>query len=327
MALLVTGGAGYIGSVTVDLLRSAGEQVVVLDDLVMGHRSAVDADVPFYQGQVGDRALVDRILGEHRIDACVHFAALAAVGESVEHPRRYYAGNVGQGIALLDQLLAGGVRRFVFSSTCATYGEPQGGAISEEHPQSPTSPYGWSKLMVERILRTYDEAYGLRFVALRYFNAARATPRRGEDHDPETHLIPIVLDVAAGKRSHVSVFGSDYPTPDGTAIRDYIHVSDLASAHRLALEHLRRGGASELLNLGTGTGNSVLEVLESARRTTGLPVESRMSPRRAGDPARLVAAAARVRSVLGWQPEHASIDDIVASAWQWRQAHPNGYDD
>jgi UDP-glucose 4-epimerase len=327
MAILITGGAGYIGSVTAAWLCEAGEDVVILDDLRRGHRAALPDGAPFHEGRVGDRALVGRIVAEHAVDACIHFAALAYVGESVSKPALYFENNVAEGIALLGALVDGGVRRFVFSSTCATYGEPREVPIPEDHPQSPANPYGWSKLMLERTLASYSEAYGLRSVALRYFNAAGATAKLGEHHEPETHLIPLVLDVAAGRRSHVAVFGTDYPTPDGTAIRDYVHVLDLAAAHALALDHLRAGGASDAFNLGTGTGHSVLEVIESARRVTGRAIEARPEGRRAGDPARLVAAGGRSGSVLGWQPRHADLGEIVESAWRWRLAHPEGYPD
>jgi UDP-glucose 4-epimerase len=327
MAVLVTGGAGYIGSVTVDLLRERGEEVVVLDDLARGHRAALDANVPFYEGRVGDRALVERILRDRSIEACVHFAALAYVGESVSDPARYYGNNVGEGLALIETLVKNGVRRFVFSSTCATYGEPQEVPIPETHPQWPKNPYGWSKFMVERILEDFATAHGLRFVALRYFNAAGATRLRGEHHEPETHLIPLVLDVALGRRTHVSVFGSDYPTPDGTAIRDYIHVSDLAMAHVQALTHLRQGGASEFINLGTGHGHSVLEVIETARRVTGRKIDARTEGRRAGDPARLVAVSEKARRSLGWEPKLGDLATILRTAWEWKGAHPHGYKD
>jgi UDP-glucose 4-epimerase len=284
MAILVTGGAGYIGSVMVEQLVERGERVVVLDDLSRGHHGAVDDAAPFYEGRTGDRELVGRICREHSVEACIHFAALAYVGESVSDPKRYFENNVGDGIALLDTLLAAGVRRFVFSSTCATYGEPVRVPIDESHPQAPTNPYGWSKLIMEKILESYDHAYGLKYVALRYFNASGATARRGEHHEPETHLIPNVLFAAMGRLPFVSVFGGDYPTPDGTAIRDYIHVTDLCSAHTLALEHLRRGGQSERINLGNGQGYSVTDVIETARRVTGREIETRIEPARAGDP-------------------------------------------
>jgi UDP-glucose 4-epimerase len=325
MAVLVTGGAGYIGSVTVELLKRQGEQVVVLDNLSRGYRQAVPADAIFYEGNLGDRALIKRITEAHEIDACVHFAAFAYVGESVEHPARYYENNVEQGIELLGALNEAGVRRFIFSSTCATYGEPQYMPLDEKHPQHPVNPYGWSKFVIERVLESYDRAYQMKFVALRYFNAAGATEQLGEDHDPETHIIPIVLAVAEGKLPHVPVFGDDYPTEDGTAVRDYIHITDLGTAHLLALKHLRGGGASEFINLGNGKGYSVLEVIEAARAVTGREIAVKMQARRPGDPAHLIAKADRARDVLGWQPTHPDLADIIRSAWQWRQAHPNGY--
>ncbi len=325
MAVLVTGGAGYIGSAFVEALVAAGQRVVVLDDLSRGHRAAVHPDALFHQGRTGDRALVDRIVSEQQIEACVHFAAFAYVGESVKDPARYFDNNFNQAQALFDTLLAAGVKRVVFSSTCATYGVPTAVPIAESHPQWPINPYGWSKLFVERLLDSYDQAHGLRFVALRYFNAAGATARAGEHHDPETHLIPLALRAAAGRGTALTVFGSDYDTPDGTAVRDYIHVADLADAHLLALEHLRRGGASQFLNLGTGTGFSVLEVIETARRITGRDVPHQVGPRRAGDPPRLVADASRARGVLGWSPKQPALDTIVRSAWDWMQAHPAGY--
>jgi UDP-glucose 4-epimerase len=326
MAVLVTGGAGYIGSVFIEGLLAAGEETVVLDDLSRGHREAVGPDVAFYEGRTGDRDLVARIAREHRLDACVHFAAYAYVGESVTEPARYYENNFTQALVLFEALLEAGVRNVVFSSTCATYGEPREVPIPESHPQWPINPYGWSKLFVERMLEGFDRAYGLRFVALRYFNAAGATARRGEHHEPETHLVPLVLDAAVGRRAKVSVFGADYPTPDGTAVRDYIHVEDLGEAHLLALRHLRGGATSELLNLGNGTGYSVLEVIETARRVTGRDVPFEKTARREGDPPRLVADARRARSVLGWAPKRPSLEDVVRSAWEWRQSHPHGYE-
>ena len=316
--ILVTGGAGYIGSVTAELLRARGQGVVILDDLARGHRAAVPPDVPFYEGSIGDRELVSRITQVHDLDACIHFAALAYVGESVTEPARYFNNNVEQGIALLDALMKAGVRRLVFSSTCATYGEPQQVPISEDHPQRPTNPYGWSKLMMERILESYDLAYGLRFVALRYFNAAGATAQSGELHEPETHLLPNVLRAALGEISAVSVFGNDYPTPDGTPIRDYVHVADLGEAHILALDHLGAGGDSERINLGNGQGYSVMEVIETARQVTARPITVKIEPRRAGDPSRLVADAARARKVLGWQPAYPDLVSIIRTDWEWR---------
>jgi UDP-glucose 4-epimerase len=325
MAVLVTGGAGYIGSSFVEQARASGEDVVVLDDLSRGHRAAVDPAVPLYEGRTGDRELVARIAREHSLDACVHFAAFAYVGESVREPARYYDNNFTQAQVLFETLVEAGVKRVVFSSTCATYGVPREVPIPETHSQWPINPYGWSKLFVERLLADFDRAYGLRFVALRYFNAAGASARCGEHHDPETHLVPLVLQAAAGRRENVSVFGTDYSTPDGTAVRDYIHIEDLGDAHLLALAHLRRGGSSEYLNLGNGTGYSVLEVIETARTVTGRDVPVEEAPRREGDPPRLVGDARRARDVLGWEPKRPALADIVRSAWEWQQAHPDGY--
>ncbi|MGE5570668.1 MAG: UDP-glucose 4-epimerase GalE [Rhodospirillales bacterium] len=326
MAILVTGGAGYIGSVTVELLRKRGEEVVVLDDLYRGHRAALPEDIPFYQGKAGDAALVARIAAEHEIEACVHFAALIEVGESVSAPAIYFQNNTVQAMALLDALRAAGVNRLVFSSTAAVYGHPQQIPIPEEHPLSPVNPYGWSKLFVEKILESYDRAYGLKFVSLRYFNAAGATAEHGEHHEPESHLIPNVLNAALNIRPDVSVFGQYYPTPDGTPVRDYIHVADLGSAHVLALDYLREGGQSEFLNLGNGKGYSVLEVIEAARRVTGREIKTRQQPPRPGDPSHLVACADKARAVLGWEPACPDLEEIIRSAWNWRLAHPNGYE-
>jgi len=325
MAVLVTGGAGYIGSVFVERLVASGEETVVLDDLSRGHRAAVHPDAVFYQGRTGDRELVARIAHQHALDACVHFAAFAYVGESVTEPGRYFDNNFGQAQALFETLLAAGVKRVVFSSTCATYGVPTRVPIPESHAQWPINPYGWSKLFVERLLESFDRAHGLRFVALRYFNAAGASARCGEHHAPETHLVPLALRAAAGRGPLLKVFGTDYDTPDGTAIRDYIHVADLGEAHLLALAHLRRGAESQLLNLGTGSGCSVREVIEAATRVSGRAVPFEQAPRREGDPPRLVADASRARSVLGWTPKQPSLDTIVRSAWEWMQAHPDGY--
>jgi UDP-glucose 4-epimerase len=325
MAILVTGGAGYIGSVTTELLRARGEQVVVLDNLSRGHRVAVAPELPFYEGNVGNSELVTRIVREHDVDACIHFAAFAYVGESVIEPALYYENNVEQGIRLLSALNMAGVRRVVFSSTCATYGEPQRIPIDESHQQLPTNPYGWSKLFVERIMADYDRAYDLRFVALRYFNASGATPERGEHHEPETHLIPLVLKAAQGEIERVTVFGSDYPTTDGTCVRDYIHVSDLAAAHALSLEYLRSGNPSTAINLGNGQGYSVLEVIEAARQVTEKEIAVEMQGRRAGDPSHLVADASRARSLLDWQPQQPDLAAIIGAAWEWHSKHPQGY--
>jgi UDP-glucose 4-epimerase len=325
MTILVTGGAGYIGSVTVERLRAKGERVVVLDDLARGHRSAVDSDVPFYHGRVGDRALVARIAAEHKLEACVHFAALAYVGESVLEPAKYFENNVEQGVALMGTLLQAGVKRVVFSSTCATYGEAKQIPIPESSAQWPVNPYGWSKLLIERLLDSYDRAYGLKFASLRYFNAAGATEHRGEHHEPETHLVPNILAAALGDKPEVSVFGNTYPTPDGTPVRDYVHVADLADAHILALDYLRGGGDSVFLNLGTGRGYSVLEVIECARQVTGRPIPVRIEAPRPGDPARLVADAARAQALLGWKPVMSDLASILRSQWEWRTKHPRGF--
>lgn len=325
MPILVTGGAGYIGSVTAARLRENGNEIVVLDDLVRGHRAALQLGVPFYQGRVGDGAILERITREHKIEACIHFAALAYVGESVEKPADYFESNVGQGVSFMNSLLNAGVHQIVFSSTCATYGEPEQIPIREEIPQWPRNPYGWSKLLMERLLDSYDCAYGLKFVALRYFNASGATEKHGEHHEPETHLVPNVLAACGSQSREVSIYGSDYPTPDGTAIRDYIHVTDLADAHIRSLNYLRKGGNSEFINLGTGVGYSVLNVIETAKRVTGRDINVRFEPRRPGDPAQLVADATRAAKVLGWQPVTSDLPTILRSQWQWNARHPKGY--
>jgi UDP-glucose 4-epimerase len=316
--ILVTGGAGYIGGVTAELLLKRGERVVILDNLDRGDRQTIPDGASFYEGNVGDRELTSQIMQENEIEACIHFGALAYVGESVSEPARYFQNNVEQGIALIDSLRTAGVPYLVFSSTCATYGEPQRVPISEDHPQNPTNPYGWSKLMMERVMESFDRAYGLRFIALRYFNAAGATVERGEAHVPETHLIPNVVGAALGQTPELSVFGDDYETPDGTAIRDYVHVTDLAGAHILALDYLRSGGKSDCFNLGTGNGYSVKEVIEITQKVTGLKVPFTIAPRRAGDPSRLVADAAKAGTVLGWKPEHQTLDSIIRTDWEWR---------
>jgi UDP-glucose 4-epimerase len=325
MAILVTGGSGYIGSVTVERLLARGEQVVVLDDLAHGHRAALPADIPFYPGKIGDRELMARIAREHTLEACIHFAALIEVGESVAEPVKYFENNVGQGIALMGELVLAGVRRVVFSSTAATYGDPEQIPITEQSRKWPKNPYGWSKLFMERVLDAYDTAYGMRFMALRYFNAAGATVKCGEDHRPESHLIPNVLAAALGQQQAIRVFGNNYPTPDGTPIRDYIHVVDLADAHIRALEHLRSGGQSDFLNLGTGSGFSVLEVIECVRKVTGRDIPIRIEAQRAGDAARLVADPSRAKALLGWEPTTSDLHSIVRSAWDWRLRHPAGY--
>jgi UDP-glucose 4-epimerase len=325
MAILVTGGAGYIGSVTVEHLDSRGEKVVVLDNLSRGHREALDAGIPFYHGDAGDAALVERIVQEHEIDSCIHFAAFAYVGESMKKPQLYFENNVIQGLTLFGTLLRAGVRRVIFSSSCVTYGEPDTVTVKEDSRQWPTSPYGWSKLILERALVSYEIAHGLKFVTLRYFNAAGATEIRGEDHDPETHLIPSVLLAASGTRTGISVFGNTYPTRDGTTIRDYIHVSDLADAHGAALNYLRQGGASEVFNLGTGHGYSVMEVIECARSVTKKPIRAIVEAPRPGDCSQLVADTSKSQKVLRWTPYRSDLTTIVRTAWEWHIAHPHGY--
>lgn len=319
MAILVTGGAGYIGSVTVDDLIGAGEKVIVLDDLSRGFRDAISKKADFVEGKIGDQELVRSILDRFDVTAVMHFSAFAYVGESVEKPELYHENNVIQTVKLLDVLNDFDVKQFVFSSTCATYGEPQYIPIDEDHPQSPTNPYGQTKLDVEFELKSRDVRGETRFVALRYFNACGATELRGERHEPETHIIPLILETAAGTRPYISVFGGDYPTPDGTAIRDYIHVSDLSQAHILALRHLQDGGTSQCVNLGNGQGFSVLDVIEAARKVTGKEISVKIEDRRPGDPSRLIANAEKARSVLGWNPQHTNLESVIESAWKWRR--------
>jgi UDP-glucose 4-epimerase len=321
MRLLVTGGAGYIGSIVARQLLARGDDVTVLDSLERGHRAAVPEGARFVRADLLDRDALAKAFADG-FDGVLHFAALSLVAESVRHPERYYRNNVGGTLNLLDAMRAAGVSRIVFSSTAATYGEPDVELISEDTPTRPVNPYGNSKLAVDRMLADEARAHGLAAVSLRYFNVAGASGPLGEDHEPETHLIPLVLQAAAGKRDSVSIFGTDYPTPDGTAIRDYIHVEDLARAHVLALERARPG--HEIFNLGSARGYSVREVVETARRVTGREIVAREEGRRAGDPARLVASNARARAWLGWAPER-TLADMIADAWAWHQAHPDGY--
>lgn len=325
MAILVTGGSGYIGSVTIECLLAKGEKVVVLDDLAHGHMAALPLNIPFYQGKIGDRELVERIAREHDLESCIHFAAMIEVGESVQDPAKYFENNVAQGIAFAGQLVQSGVKRLVFSSTAAVYGDPEEIPIPEQCRKWPRNPYGWSKLFMERLFDAYDTAYGFKFVALRYFNAAGASENRGEDHEPESHLIPNILAAALGHQKTIRVFGNNYPTPDGTPIRDYIHVVDLANAHIRALEYLRAGGASDFLNLGTGRGYSVLEVIQCARDVTGREIPFQLEPPRPGDPARLIADSSRAKSLLDWDPALSDLRSIVRSAWDWRSRNPKGY--
>lgn len=325
MATLVTGGAGYIGSAVVEDLRRSGEAVSVIDNLDYGHREALHDSVPFYKGDIGDTALVDEILETHGIDAVMHFSAYAYVGESVSEPGKYFENNVAQTISLLNSISRHGIRKFVFSSTCSVYGEPDSIPINESHPKRPTNPYGLTKLMVEQILGSFDAAFGMRSISLRYFNAAGATEEHGEHHDPETHLIPLVLSAASGTRPSVSIFGNDYPTDDGTAVRDYIHISDISRAHILALSALDSGMGSDAFNLGNGSGFSVMEVIEAARKVTGREITAEITARRPGDPSVLIADAQKARKQLGWEPEFVSIDEIIESAWKWLLKNPEGY--
>lgn len=321
MKILVTGGAGYIGSVTTELLLDAGHEVTVFDNLGRGHREAIDPRATFIEGDLGDSAAITAAVSQTAPDAVMHFAAYALVGESMEDPSMYFRNNVIGGIHLAEAMVAAGVRKIVFSSTCATYGQPDQVPITEETLQRPQNPYGESKLMFEKILAWHQQINGLQPVFLRYFNACGATAKFGEDHDPETHLIPLVLRVALGQRESVKIFGDDYDTPDGTCLRDYIHISDLAQAHMLALEK----DVSGPFNLGTGSGNSVLEVIEACREVTGHAIPAERVARRPGDPARLVASAEKARQVLGWQPQHTDLRTIVESAWAWHRRHPHGY--
>jgi UDP-glucose 4-epimerase len=322
--VLVTGGAGYIGSVVVERLIASGHRAIVYDNLVRGHRAAVEPEAVFVEGELQDRPRLIKTLEQHQVEVVIHMAANSLVGESVMQPHQYYLNNVSAGIALLEAMLAVGLKRLVFSSTAAVYGEPERVPITEEAKPAPTNPYGETKLAFERALHWYDQAYGLRYVSLRYFNAAGASERYGEDHEPETHLIPLVLRVAAGKMEYLPVFGEDYPTPDRTCIRDYIHVVDLADAHLLALKALDQG--SRIYNLGYGGGYSVSEVVEMARQVTGRKIRTESAPRRPGDPALLIASSDKITKELGWQPRLSELDRIIESAWRWYLAHPNGYE-
>lgn len=328
MAILVTGGAGYIGSHTVADLLERGEEVVVIDNLLTGHREALLGGT-LYEGDLRDKELLARIFAENEITAVIHFAASSLVGESMQNPFKYYDNNVYGAMCLLDAMQQAGVKKIVFSSTAATYGEPEKVPIEESDRTEPANVYGETKLMMERMMNWFDKVHGIRYVALRYFNAAGAhiSGKIGEDHRPESHLVPLVLQTALGQREFISVFGEDYPTEDGTCVRDYIHVSDLADAHIKSVEYLNNDGASNVFNLGNGQGFSVKQVIETAFKVTGRDIPVKFEARRSGDPAVLVASSEKARSVLGWKPSYNQLEDIISGAWQWHESHPQGYGD
>ena len=328
MAILVAGGAGYIGSHMVKDLIEHGYDVVVADNLSTGHKKAINPKAKFYYGDIRDRAFLDRIFVNEEIEAVVHFAAFSIVPESMSEPLKYFDNNTSGMVTLLEAMRDFGVKYIVFSSTAATYGTPEHMPIKETDPQKPINPYGLSKLMMEQMMAWADKAYGIKFVALRYFNVAGAAPDGtiGEDHGPETHLVPIIMQVAQGKRKELSIFGDDYDTKDGTNVRDYVHVVDLIDAHVLALKHLMETNKSDVFNLGTANGFSNLEILKAAIKVTGKDIPYTMGPRRGGDPDSLVADSTKAREVLGWKPEHENVEDIIASAWNWHQKHPNGFE-
>jgi UDP-glucose 4-epimerase len=324
MRVLVSGGAGYIGSVVVRELIASGDEAIVLDNLSQGHRAAVSDDATFFKVDLADRQALDEIMAVSRPDAIMHFASFTLVGESMEKPFKYLGENLSNGLNLIQSAITYGVRRFILSSTANLFGEPLEMPISDAAPIRPGSPYGESKYMLERVLHWMDEIYGMRYGLLRYFNACgAAAPDQGEDHDPETHLIPLVLQVALGQREKIVIYGDDYDTPDGSCVRDYVHVTDLANAHLLTLRALDDG--SRIYNLGNGRGFSVREVIETARKVTGQPIPAEVGPRRPGDPATLVAASDKIRRELGWQPQYADLEAIIESAWQWHSQHPEGY--
>ncbi len=329
MTILVLGGAGYIGSHTVKALCDEGADVVVADSLVTGYEKAIDPRARFYKGDISDIDFLDGLFSKEKIDAVIHFAAFSLVGESVTNPLKYYTNNLCGTKVLLESMVKNGVDKIVFSSTAATYGEPERVPIMETDRTEPTNPYGETKLAMEKMFKWTANAHGLRYVSLRYFNAcgADADGKIGEAHNPESHLIPLILQVPNGKRKHVSIFGTDYPTPDGTCIRDYIHVTDLAQAHILAVKYLMNGEESDIFNLGNGVGFSVREVIDTARRVTGHPIPAEETPRRAGDPAQLIASSDKAKKILGWKPCHDSLEEIIESAWNWHKNHPNGYSD
>ncbi len=330
-AVFVTGGAGYIGSHTAKLLLAKGYEVVIYDSLELGHRGVLQylPGAKFVQGDIGDGALVARTLKEYNVDSVIHFAAYASVPDSVADPVKYYQNNIVKTLTLLDAINAHGVKHVLFSSSAATFGETKYVPIDEQHPQFPTNPYGQTKLDAEHILHWYDVAFGIKSISLRYFCAAGADPdgQLGEDHTPETHMIPLTLLTALGRRSEIKMFGTDYPTPDGTGIRDYIHVTDLGQAHILGLEALKNGAETTAYNLGNGKGYSVREVIETGRQVTGKPINAVEAPRRPGDPAELVASSAKIERELGWKPQYGDLPTIMRTAYEWFEAHPNGYDD
>ena len=329
MAILVLGGAGYIGSHTALELVKAGNEVVIADNLVTGYRKAIPEGAKFYEGDLRDFDFLNKLFQQEKIDAVIHFAAYSLVGESVTNPLKYYDNNLYGTKVLLEAMVKNNVGKIVFSSTAATYGEPENIPILESDRTCPTNPYGETKLAMEKMFKWTAEAHGLRYVSLRYFNACGADESGtiGEAHNPESYLIPLILQVPNGKRETISIYGTDYDTPDGTCIRDYIHVTDLALAHILAVQYLNNGGESDIFNLGNGVGYSVREVIETARKVTGHPIPATETSRRAGDPARLVASSEKAKSVLGWKPVHDSLEEIIASAWNWHKNHPNGYDE
>lgn len=329
MAILVLGGAGYIGSHTALELVKAGNEVVIADNLVTGYRKAIPEGAKFYEGDLRDSDFLDNLFHQEKIDAVIHFAAYSLVGESVTNPLKYYDNNLYGTKVLLEAMVKNNVGKIVFSSTAATYGEPENIPILESDRTCPTNPYGETKLAMEKMFKWTAEAHGLRYVSLRYFNACGADESGtiGEAHNPESHLIPLILQVPNGKRETISIYGTDYDTPDGTCIRDYIHVTDLAQAHILAVQYLNNGGESDIFNLGNGVGYSVREVIETARKVTGHPIPATETSRRAGDPARLVASSEKAKKILGWKPVHDSLEEIIASAWNWHKNHPNGYDE
>ena len=329
MAILVCGGAGYIGSHAVHALVEKGEQVVIVDNLQTGHRGALNPAAKFYEGDIRDAAVLDKIFTENKIEAVIHFAANSLVGESMEKPLLYFNNNVYGMQVLLEAMVRHGVDKIVFSSTAATYGEPKRVPIHEDDETCPTNTYGETKLTMEKMMKWGSRANGVRYVSLRYFNAAGALPDGsiGEDHKTETHLIPLILQVPTGRRDHITVFGDDYPTPDGTCLRDYIHVVDLADAHVLALEYLRKGGASDIFNLGNGQGFSVKEMIAAAEKATGRSIKVEIGARRAGDPAQLIASSEKARTVLGWKPQFTDVEQVIGTAWKWHESHPHGYED